>query len=95
METERNAHDVRIAENAAAIAGALHADPRYSDFYERRFFMIGVDEAIGYLEHEIVAPAIGTDEAAANAEHDPCGGRDCDECEIGGCDHGRPVGEEG
>ena len=22
---------------------------------------------------------------------DPCGGRSCDECEIGGCDHGREV----
>ena len=21
-------------------------------------------------------------------ESDPCGGRSCDECEIGGCDHG-------
>lgn len=21
-------------------------------------------------------------------EDDPCGGRDCDTCEIGGCDHG-------
>ena len=22
---------------------------------------------------------------------DPCGGRDCDQCEIGGCDHGIEV----
>ena len=21
-------------------------------------------------------------------EYDPCGGRECDTCEIGGCDHG-------
>ena len=24
-------------------------------------------------------------------KYDPCGGRSCDECEIGGCDHGREV----
>lgn len=24
-------------------------------------------------------------------EWDPCSGRSCDECEIGGCDHGREV----
>ena len=24
-------------------------------------------------------------------KYDPCSGRSCDECEIGGCDHGREV----
>jgi hypothetical protein len=26
-----------------------------------------------------------------DAEPDPCNGRDCNECEIGGCDHGVEV----
>ena len=30
-------------------------------------------------------------ETGKPAPDDPCGGRDCDTCEIGGCDHGIEV----